>query len=295
MQRCSRIGVAISAFTICGLIQLYVFPDGFLIIDNRFIWENDILTNQTVGNMESIPKNIVQTGKHGIPGLSQSFKKLNPNYSYTFFDDLQAKNFVHKHMSVEIINAYDKLPLGVLKADYFRYIAIYILGGVYSDGDTECLRPIDGWADNHKNIRFIVGVEAEGSVEKLGIARPLQLCQWTFASTPQHPILKRVIDKIAQQTKIFSKNKITMQIVFNWTGPGIWTDTVFDYIKETYNIEWTKFSKLKKSKLAGDVYVVPPAGFQPMAYSLGSKGRNDKEARIWHYFAGTWKHNMPKE
>ena len=238
---------------------------------------------------EPIPRNIIQTAikMQAIEKLAQSFIKLNPNHSYLFFNDIQAEVFVRQHMPPHIIRAYEMMPAPVLKADYFRYIALYILGGVYSDGDTECLRPIDTWTDNYTNVSFIVGVEAESTEWKKYYARPLQLCQWTFASAPKHPMLKRIIDNIAKQTKFSISSPLNIPAVMDWTGPGLWTDTIFDYINETYHIERTILSKLQHGRLVGDIYFLPITAFDPRAYHMGAKGRNDPEARVWHHFQGS--------
>jgi mannosyltransferase OCH1-like enzyme len=251
------------------------------------------ITEINVKNISSvaIPSIIVQTAKNinATGRLSQSFKQLNPNHTYMFFDDKQAEEFVRQHMPPDIIHAYEIMPVPVLKADYFRYIAIYVLGGVYTDIDTECLRPIDKWTDNSTNVSFIVAVEAESPLWKTLYARPLQLCQWTFASMPKHPILKRMIDNVAKQTRKFINSKLGYSSVMDWTGPGVWTDTIFDYINETYHIESRTVSKLQHGRLVGDIYFLPIPAFDPLAYLMGAKGRTDPEARVFHHFHGSWK------
>jgi alpha 1,6-mannosyltransferase len=259
--------------------------------DKLIVSSNMIETNVENISSVGIPSIIIQTGKNinSTRKLSQSFKQLNPNHTYMFFDDKQAEELVRQHMPPDVIQAYEIMPVPVLKADYFRYIAIYVLGGVYSDIDTECLRPIDKWTDNSTNVSFIVGVEAEGPIWKTRVARPLQLCQWTFASTPKHPILKRMIDNIAKQTDKFIDGKLNISVVMDWTGPGLWTDTIFDYINETYHIEWSTLTKVKRGRLIGDIYLLPIPAFRPTAFEIGAKGREDPEARVWHHFHGSWK------
>jgi mannosyltransferase OCH1-like enzyme len=288
--------IACITFVLYCILLLYSFSDNFYTYNGVTISQNITQTKVTNHNHVIIPRNIIQTNVYYYADhLSiRSFKRLNPTYSYLFYDNAQAKEFVHKHMSPEIIHAYEIMPMAILKADYFRYISVYTLGGVYSDLDTECLRPIETWADNYKNVSFIVGIEAEGPVEKLTTARPLQLCQWTFAGIPKHPILKRMIDNIEKQTKKFLNKPLSISLVMNWTGPGLWTDTIFDYLNETYHVEWPTLLKLKYGRLIGDVYIVPVTGFQP-SYYLGEKGRYDREARVWHSFEGTWKYGLPQE
>ena len=245
-------------------------------------------------NLETIPRNIIQTAKnrHSIEKLAQSFITLNPGHSYLFFNDTQAEVFVRQYMPPHIIHAYEMMPAPVLKADYFRYISAYIIGGVYSDSDTECLRPIDKWTDNYTNVSFIVAIEAESTEWEKYYARPLQLCQWTFASAPNHPILKTIIDSIATKTKFSIGSRLSISAVLDWTGPGLWTDTIFDYINETYHVERTALSKLQHDRLIGDVYFLPIVAFDPIAYRMGVKGRNGPEARVWHHFRERWKRDL---
>jgi alpha 1,6-mannosyltransferase len=264
--------------------------------DKLIVSSNMIEINVENIRSVTIPSIIIQTGKNinATGRLSESFKQLNPNHTYMFFDDKQAEEFVRQHMPPDVIQAYEIMPVPVLKADYFRYIAIYVLGGVYSDIDTKCLRPIDKWTDHHSNVGFIVGVEAEGPIWETHVARPLQLCQWTFASMPKHPILKRMIDNIAKQTDKFMHGKFNLDSVMDWTGPGLWTDTIFDYINETYHIEWWTLTKLKRGRLIGDIYFLPTAAFRPSGSEIRAKGRRDPEARVWHYFHGSWKNSRPE-
>ena len=243
-----------------------------------------------------IPRHIIQTHVQyeDIWDQSRSFKELNPKHTYLFFNDDEADRFVRRHMPDTVIQAYAAMPMAVLKADFFRYIAVYVLGGVYSDLDTTCLRPIDTWTDDESHVGMIVGIEAESATWKRDFARPLQLCQWTFAARPGHPILKRIIDKIANYTSTMANRTMSVAVVMDWTGPGIWTDTVFDYLNETYHFQWPALSKLEHGRLVGDVYVLPVTAFQPNGFDLGGKGERHPDARVKHHFAGSWKRHLPQ-
>ncbi|CAF4250428.1 unnamed protein product [Rotaria sp. Silwood2] len=291
-----KVTILITFPTLFSIILIYYSSHFSSTYDEVIITQHAIPMQMTKYNKISIPRNIIQTGTKNSDGWinSQSFRRLNPNHSYLFFNDTEAEKFVRKHMSSAVVHAYEIMPIAVLKADFFRYIAIYILGGVYSDIDTECLRPIDTWTDNHTNVGLIVGVEAESPTWERDYARPLQLCQWTFAAKPYHPILKRMIQNIVTQTKHFFNKPINISIVMNWTGPGLWTDTVFDYLNETYHVQWPTLTKLDHTRLIGDVYILPITGFQPSAFDMGARGPNHPEARIAHFFHGSWKKKYPK-
>ncbi|KAI8842912.1 hypothetical protein BJ741DRAFT_592283 [Chytriomyces cf. hyalinus JEL632] len=68
-----------------------------------------------------------------------------------------------QHFAGLIYDAFEKLPLKVLKADMLRYATLYIQGGIYSDSDTECIEGLDTWIGNYTDAEFIVGIERSGT------------------------------------------------------------------------------------------------------------------------------------
>ena len=59
--------------------------------------------------------------------------------------DIAAKNFVvDKFDNVPgLAETFNKTVDAILRADFLRYLMIFSEGGVYTDIDTECTRPID--------------------------------------------------------------------------------------------------------------------------------------------------------
>ncbi|ETO14178.1 hypothetical protein RFI_23194 [Reticulomyxa filosa] len=119
----------------------------------------------------------------------------------------------------------------VEKADLFRYIAIYIHGGVYVDSDVICKVPIEHWllrySDTLGNISLedvdmIVGIEF---LKRHG-PNPFQLVQWTFAARRHSPILKAVIDICIR----YIMRGRYISDVLQRTGPGMFTHAVLTYI-----------------------------------------------------------------
>lgn len=88
-----------------------------------------------------IPKIIHQTWFEDVtpekyPNMSrliESFKQSG--WSYVFYTDEEAQNFLSTHFPPEVRQAYDALRPGAFKADLFRYCALLIHGGVYADMD----------------------------------------------------------------------------------------------------------------------------------------------------------------
>lgn len=94
------------------------------------------------------PKVIFQTWKSkvSVPAhfarWSESFRRLNPRYSYLLLDDSDNRNFIAKNYPW-FLRIYDAYPREIYRADAVRYFFLYQFGGLYADMDTECLKPLD--------------------------------------------------------------------------------------------------------------------------------------------------------
>ncbi len=170
-------------------------------------------------------------------------------------------------------------------SDTLRYLLLAMSGGVYSDTDTKLLKPISRWSADYDLWRdgkgwltpadqkrvetsglpppsVVVGIEAD--VGNRGDwnafwARPAQICQWTIASAPHHPILVDALREIQRKTALGLQwlaerpleiarltaegdlegaaklSNVALDAepseggplgVMEWTGPGLWTDCV---------------------------------------------------------------------
>jgi mannosyltransferase OCH1-like enzyme len=165
-----------------------------------------------------IPNIIWQTYKDPINSLApymvdaiKTWKYLNPEYDHRYMDDIQAGEFVLDEFGQEWYDIFVSMPVGVMRGDLWRYMVIYKYGGVYADLDTECLRPISSWMIEDKN--FIVCPETSN-----------HFCQWTFAATPEHPILKFVLDLI--KDRLLNPEYGSPHFVHTHTGPEIWTQGI---------------------------------------------------------------------
>ena len=166
----------------------------------------------------AIPKIIWQTYKDPYDMLMyymhnaiDTWRDLNPDYEHRYMDDTQAAEFVLKEYGQEWHELFVGLPVGVMRGDLWRYMVIYKYGGVYADLDTECLEPISTWMLEDKD--FIVCPETNE-----------HFCQWTFAATPGHPILKSVLDLI--KDRLISPDYESQHFVHTHTGPAIWTEGI---------------------------------------------------------------------
>ena len=162
-----------------------------------------------------IPKIIWQTYKDSYNKLApymhesmQTWKDMNPEYDHMYMDDLQAKEFILEHFGQEWLDIFNSVPVGVMRGDLWRYMIIYIYGGIYADLDTHCLEPISTWLKN--DMDMIVCPETDK-----------HFCQWTFAAAPKHPVIRSVLDHIKEMLK--NPNYDIDHFVHVHTGPEAWT------------------------------------------------------------------------
>lgn len=131
----------------------------------------------------------------------------------------------------------------------------------------------------------------------LWFPRPLEISQWTFASSRGHPILIDVLRRVVQDAFSNSTNPIdgsSSLSVVERTGPGPFTDSVFRYLKMKHAVEWSEFRSLGRDgwrgeEGRGDVKVLSITGFSPGVETMGALELDDKAAMVKHGFAGSWK------
>ncbi|CAF3438532.1 unnamed protein product, partial [Rotaria sp. Silwood2] len=130
MRRYFNVIILITSSTLFFIILTYYSSPFSSTYEEVIITGYAIPIKVTNDYLPYIPSNIIQTGMESSDRWvhTQSFRRLNPKHSYLFFNDAEAEKFVRKHMSKAVIHAYNIMPMAVLKADFFRYIAIYILG-----------------------------------------------------------------------------------------------------------------------------------------------------------------------
>jgi alpha 1,6-mannosyltransferase len=219
------------------------------------------------------------------------FRQENPGFLHVLWTDSDLDIFVELFYP-DIYWVYKNLSLQVLKSDLARYLLILTFGGYYSDLDTEQIRPLSTWADGHDDrVGLLVGIEVDTDREdwKKWYPRSLQFCQWTFAAAPGHPVMTKVVAKVVENLAQHTK-KVEETDVVHLSGPGPFTDAIFEGLSAN-SVAAKDLRNLETPKLVGDIYVLPITGFSPGVGHMGSKPTSDKEARIQHLFAGTWKSN----
>jgi alpha 1,6-mannosyltransferase len=235
-----------------------------------------------------------------------SWSEKHPGFIHEVITDQVAVHLLrHLYASVpEVLEAYNALPMAVLKADFFRYLILLARGGIYSDIDTYALKSAAEWLPEsvpRETIGLVIGIEADPDRPdwKEWYSRRIQFCQWTIQSKPGHPVLREIVANITQETlkkkksgelKALKDNK-----VIEFTGPAVWTDTIFNFLNdEKYfdmstgkgNITWRDFTGMTASKKVGDVVVLPITSFSPGVQQMGAEDYEHPMAFVKHEFEG---------
>ena len=197
----------------------------------------------------AIPKIIYQTlpDKNIIQDVLvkniEYIRDLNRDWEYRLYDNADIELFILENYDRSVLDVYHRInpSYGPARADFFRYLAVYALGGVYLDIKSSLTKRLNNvilegdsyilsqW-DNKKGEPF----EDWGLHPDPGMPPGGEYQNWHIISAPRHPILGAVIsavtDNIRSYTpKLFGVGKMG---VLRTTGPIAYSQAV-ERIKNT--------------------------------------------------------------
>jgi mannosyltransferase OCH1-like enzyme len=267
--------------------------------------------------IEPIPRKIWQTGKNGVASLDEdsrsairTWQKLNQNWRYEILTDYSAETYVRNTFSKsrpELSDLYFDIVDPILRADFLRYLVLLGDGGVYSDMDTECLKPIDDWipANLRSKVSVVIGIEydKQDGGRWADWTLDLQITNWAMLVRPNHPMMDRTVQLLRERMYDIADRKQTslrkVQLdekeVLDTTGPAMLTEAVFAHISDVTqsNFTWENITGLVTSRLIDDILVLPVTGFAPGQGHSGSKDATEEVALVRHLFKGSWKGDRP--
>lgn len=188
--------------------------------------------------------NIIQTWKTKEPpihyhGFIHAIQKLNPDWTYIFFDDDDIEYFI-KTKVPEYSETFYGLAGKIQQIDFFRYLAIYYYGGLYLDLDIKMNLPLDMNVFSMDKPTCIFPVEQRDINDLVILSQGVDYLvgNYAFYATKGHPFIKQIIDNIV--TKRISENDIKLAqytctddvrdvYVYYRTGPILVTQSYIDY------------------------------------------------------------------
>lgn len=186
----------------------------------------------------TIPTRIIQTGKsRNLPPFAKAsaanMKLLHVGWDFCFFDDSDVQRFVAEEFP-EYQQVFDGFFHPIQRFDFFRYLAVYRLGGFYFDLDVFL------WSD----LSPLVDSSCVFPFEELTLSRYLrkqhgidwEIGNYAFGAEPGQPFVKAVIDNCVRAQRDPAWVKPLMEgipwpfqnqfYVVNTTGPGLVSRTL---------------------------------------------------------------------
>jgi mannosyltransferase OCH1-like enzyme len=170
-----------------------------------------------------IPKIIWQTYESeykNLPPLAlecaNSWQEKNPDWEYKYVSGKERAEFVLNNFGQEWFNIYNSYKANILRADLWRYMCLYVNGGIYADLDILCKKSIESFFNLKNN--FIASEDPNGP----------GYSQMIFACEPNSIFLKNIIDNI--KVKYYEKNNYDNIIDYETSEVGyiIFTDSIIE-------------------------------------------------------------------
>jgi inositol phosphorylceramide mannosyltransferase catalytic subunit len=189
----------------------------------------------------TIPTRIIQTGKSRVLPLLEkaavaNLRLLNPDFEYLFFDDTQVEQFIDAQFP-QYRPVFDAFSVRIQRYDFFRYLAVYHLGGFYFDTDVFLA----------SGIEDLLGYGCVFPFEELTLHRFLydeygmdwEIGNYAFGAAAGHPFLGAIIRNCvrAQQHPEWAERMMISVprilrdefFVYDTTGPGLVSRTLAEH------------------------------------------------------------------
>ena len=191
----------------------------------------------------AIPKIIHQTYASGInlpDGLRSNMEFLrntNPGWRHVFYDDDAIVAFINAHYSAEVLATYLRInPVyGAARADLFRYLLMFRVGGVYFDIKSHASQPLDhimNASDKYVLAHWPnqTGEDFDGwgiHTELVGYPRG-EFQNWHICAEPGHPFLRNVLAHVMSNIRNYDVDThgVGQMGVLRTTGPIAYTQAI---------------------------------------------------------------------
>ena len=206
--------------------------------------------------------------------ISQSWKELNPDWEYRFWNKNDIETFLKTYYP-EFIPAYNAFSHNVQRWDAIRYLILYKFGGLYVDMDYECTENITPILCN---TECAMGLEPEAHAVRIHV--PYIVGNAFMATVPEHPYFKELIDAVFYDNTKAGTYTDSVELILNTTGPFL-TTRIYD-----------------NSKYQERITLIPAEIIAPITHSDIRKIMNEEtsmsiESKVEksfaiHYFFGSW-------
>ena len=187
---------------------------------------------------DAIPRIIHQTfyDRKLSPELQANvdrLRALNPDWEYRFYDDADVAAFIKGNYPPVVWEYFERIDprYGAARADLFRYLLLYKVGGVYFDIKSSASRPLSEVIRPHDRFLLSKWHRADGQYEVYGWHYDLlghpggEYQQWHIICAPGHPFLKAVMETVLSNIDAYDPylHQTGKRGVLRLTGPITYT------------------------------------------------------------------------
>lgn len=161
---------------------------------------------------------------------------LNSGWQHRLYDEEDRTNFILERFGGDMLACYSRIEpfYGAARADLFRYLLLYELGGVYLDIKSTLTKPLDQvilaedayilskWQNKPGQAYEKWGVHANVD----GVTDEYQ--QWHIVCSPRHPFLEAVIKRVRKNIDTYDpfRDGVGKHGVMKLTGPVAYTAAI---------------------------------------------------------------------
>jgi inositol phosphorylceramide mannosyltransferase catalytic subunit len=121
----------------------------------------------------------------------------HPDWSHRFYSDAAIRRVISDR-APQWLQTFETLPRMIQRVDFFRYLILYLDGGLYADIDMICYLPCDPLLKGASCVLSIENYLGKYFQTKFGYQQPWQLANFVLAARPNHPFLAALLEKIAR-------------------------------------------------------------------------------------------------
>jgi mannosyltransferase OCH1-like enzyme len=166
-------------------------------------------------------------------------KQANPLWEYRFYDDADIVRFIAQNYNAAVVERFARIDpkYGAARADVFRYLLMYKVGGVYLDIKSLAARPLDDVL--RADDQFVLSnwnkdIQNWGSHYELRDIPTGEFQQWHIVCAPGHPFLKAVLENVMANIDKYlpSLHGIGKNGVLRVTGPIAYTRAIYAILNQ---------------------------------------------------------------
>jgi hypothetical protein len=143
----------------------------------------------------------------------------HPDWTHRLYDEAAIRH-VLADRAPQWLPTFDTFPRMIQRVDFFRYLIIYVDGGLYADVDMISYLPCDPLLKKASCALSIENHLGKHLQTKLGYQQPWQLANFVLAAVPGHPFFAPLLKEIARSAAMAAPNDDCVEDI---SGPRMLT------------------------------------------------------------------------